>query len=124
MYCPNCGTKLANDAKFCGNCGYNLRTAVQPAARVRDNDHTLIVIIEVCMILGCVYRGIGGFLVPLAWCIPMTVSFFRSVRNGTPTSTAFKVCTLIFVSLVAGILLLVMDDSYATHDVGYNPERY
>ena len=121
MYCPKCGTNLTDDARFCGNCGYNLRTAVQPAApaQFRDSDHTLIVITEVFMILGCVSYGIA--LIPLAWCIPMTVSLFRSFQNRTPTSTAFKVCTLIFVSLVAGILLLIMDDSYATHDVGYNP---
>ncbi|XHX77796.1 MAG: FHA domain-containing protein [Stenomitos frigidus ULC029] len=34
MSCPNCGTTVQADASFCGQCGYNLRTAAteQPAA--------------------------------------------------------------------------------------------
>lgn len=34
MSCPNCGTAVQTDASFCGQCGYNLRTAAnaQPAA--------------------------------------------------------------------------------------------
>lgn len=33
MSCPNCGTAVQTDASFCGQCGYNLRTAAstQPA---------------------------------------------------------------------------------------------
>lgn len=33
MSCPNCGTTVQADASFCGQCGYNLRTAAstQPA---------------------------------------------------------------------------------------------
>lgn len=47
-----------------------------------------------------------AFLIPLAWCIPMTVSVFKSSKENKPISTGFKVCVLIFVNLVAGILLL------------------
>ncbi|XGV95187.1 MAG: FHA domain-containing protein [Leptolyngbya sp. BL-A-14] len=34
MSCPNCGTAVQTDASFCGQCGYNLRTAAssQPVA--------------------------------------------------------------------------------------------
>ncbi len=33
MNCPNCGTTVQTDASFCGQCGYNLRTAgAQPTA--------------------------------------------------------------------------------------------
>ena len=36
MGCPNCGTTVQADASFCGQCGYNLRTAAsaQPAVSV------------------------------------------------------------------------------------------
>ena len=27
MYCPNCGTQTANDARFCGKCGRDLGAA-------------------------------------------------------------------------------------------------
>jgi ribosomal protein L40E len=42
MSCPNCGTTVQADASFCGQCGYNLRTAAssQPAASVAYSEPT------------------------------------------------------------------------------------
>ncbi len=48
---------------------------------------------------------------PLAWCIPMTVSVHKKLNNKEPIGTALKVCTLIFVNQISGILLLCMDNS-------------
>ena len=62
-------------------------------------------VIKVFMILGCVV-GACAYLIPLAWCIPMTVIYFRKLKNNEPISTGFKVCSLLFVSLVGGILML------------------
>ncbi len=31
MFCPKCGTKLPDDATFCGNCGTRIGEAAQPA---------------------------------------------------------------------------------------------
>jgi len=45
-------------------------------------------------------------LIPLAWMIPMTISYSRKVKNREALTTAFKVCTLIFVNIIAGILML------------------
>lgn len=42
----------------------------------------------------------------LAWTIPMFVSYNRKTKRGEQVSTAFKVCTLLFVNLIAGILML------------------
>ena len=61
---------------------------------------------KVFMIIGTVAMGVAGYLIPLAWCIPMTVSYFKKVKTGQPISTGFKVCSLLFVSLVGGILML------------------
>ena len=36
----------------------------------------------------------------------MTVHYFNAVKNGEKLTTGFKVCTLLFVSLVAGIVML------------------
>ncbi len=58
------------------------------------------VFIIVCCVLQCFY------LIPMAWCIPMTVSLNRRIVNKEPISIGFKICTLIFLSLVGGILLL------------------
>ena len=45
-------------------------------------------------------------LVPLCWSIPMTVVTYRGFQKKTKLSIAFKVCTLIFVNMISGILLL------------------
>jgi len=50
-------------------------------------------------------------LVPLAWCIPMTVYLFKSAKENKPVSMTYKICTLIFVNIVAGILLLCRKES-------------
>lgn len=48
---------------------------------------------------------------PLLWMIPMTVHYYRACRDRIPVGLAFKICSLIFVSLVAGILMLVDEDN-------------
>lgn len=40
MFCPNCGTKLEDDANFCTNCGYKIgspMTEEQPRANAQTN---------------------------------------------------------------------------------------
>lgn len=40
MFCPNCGTKLEEDANFCTNCGYKIgspMTAEQPKTNAQSN---------------------------------------------------------------------------------------
>ncbi len=45
-------------------------------------------------------------LIPLAWGIPMVIVLSDKIKNEKPISTGFKICTLLFVNTVAGILLL------------------
>lgn len=51
--------------------------------------------------------SVGWTVLPLAWMIPMTVISWGIYKGTKKNTVAFGVCTLIFVSLVAGILLLV-----------------
>ena len=46
------------------------------------------------------------FLIPLAWMIPMTIRVYKIYKGRKPNTVAFGICTLIFVNLVSGILLL------------------
>lgn len=46
-------------------------------------------------------------IIPLAWMIPMTVHSWGIYKGTKANSTAFAVCTLIFVNLIGGILLCV-----------------
>ena len=77
-----------------------------PAAPAQtDSDKTLRLVAFILCIVSTV--GIGWTIIPLAWMIPMTVISYGIYKGTKKNTTAFGVCTLIFVSLVAGILLLV-----------------
>ena len=63
---------------------------------------------KIFLIITCVVLGLSAFasvfsLIPLLWAIPMTVHYFK---NDGDVGTGFKVCTLLFANLIAGILML------------------
>ena len=64
---------------------------------------------KILMIISCV--SIGWTLIPLAWLIPMTIKNSNREKGGEKLSTGFKVCILIFGSMVAGILLLCDEEA-------------
>ena len=118
-FCPKCGSKLPDDARFCINCGQpvpmldnptpTVVPAPTPAPTAAPTKTTeLKYIIKVFLIIGCVINGL--YLLPLCWTIPMTVHYFNSVRDNKPVGVGFKVCSLLFVSLIAGILMLCDSD--------------
>lgn len=51
----------------------------------------------------------GGaiFILPLAWGIPMTVRTWNIYKGRKPNTLCFDVCSLIFMSLITGVLLLM-----------------
>lgn len=54
--------------------------------------------------------GMGLCLIPLIWCISMTMSVYKAYKGEKELTTGFKVCTLLFLNLIAGILLLCDQD--------------
>lgn len=110
-YCTHCGAQLDDSAVVCPNCGCATEefAAAGQAKVAAEHDNVLNTVVKVFMILGCI--GIGWCLIPLIWCIPMTVSFFHKVRDGRKVGVGFKICTLLFVNLIAGICLLCRDES-------------
>lgn len=75
---------------------------------------------KVFMIISCVIYALMGIImmtvafwvgiiywIPLCWVVPMTVVYNNSI-NGMrpPVGVAFKICALLFASLIAGILML------------------
>ena len=54
--------------------------------------------------------AMGWTLIPLCWCIPMTISVYKAYKGEKELGVGFKVCTLLFVSLIGGILLLCDND--------------
>lgn len=73
-----------------------------------QSNNTLRAVAFAFAIVGTVFLGV--YLIPLAWCIPMTIEIYHHYKEGKELSVAFKVCTLLFVSVVSGILLLVDSD--------------
>ena len=101
-YCSKCGGQIADEAVICVNCG-----CVVENKTVAKNSG-LKTAAKVFMILGTIIMGI--YIIPLAWCLPMTISYCRKVKKGEPVSTGFKVCSLLFVSLLGGIFMLCDND--------------
>ena len=46
------------------------------------------------------------FSVPLAWMLPMLVVYCKRLKSRVPIGMGFKICTLIFFNIIAGVLLL------------------
>lgn len=46
-------------------------------------------------------------IVPLAWMIPMTVHSWKLYKGTRENTVAFGVCSLLFVSIIAGIFMLI-----------------
>lgn len=66
-------------------------------------------------LVGIIFAAIGVYvgliaLIPLVWILPMTIKMFRYSRGTTTCGVGFKICTLLVVNLISGILLLCADD--------------
>lgn len=109
-YCPNCGAEVNENAVVCVRCGSGVYATPAPAPVPAEpqKDSTLQTVIKVFMIIGCVMQGV--MLLPLAWCIPLTVHVFKAFKENKPISTGKKIFILLFVNLVAGICLLCMNE--------------
>ncbi len=105
-YCTKCGTQLYDEAVICTNCGCATGFNNARSLSSGSKNEGLKTAAKVLMIVGTVFTSLYGFFIPLAWCLPMTLSYFKKVKNGEPVSTGFKVCSLLFVNTVAGILML------------------
>ena len=107
MICGNCGTYLEDSSCFCSNCGCSLvpNYSQQSDAAIPSKEPSpILYVAKVFMIIGVV--GNAFFLPSLFWTIPMLKNYNRKLESGEPISTGFKVCTLLFVSGVAGVLML------------------
>ena len=98
-YCSRCGKECLEIAVICPGCGCAFNGQKQSGCQTAA---------KVFMVLGTIISGFG--LLPLLWCIPMTVSYFGKTNRNEPISTSFKVCSLLFVSLIGGILMLCDQD--------------
>lgn len=138
-FCQHCGAEIHDEAVICVKCGCSVET-VQPKSNSSSSllNIAKVFMIISCVLLPVIglFYGLAmmtvstlattvanslfviygimlmiGCLVPLAWMIPMTVHLNKKIKNDEPIGIAFKICTLLFVSKIAGILLLCHSDS-------------
>ncbi len=124
-YCPKCGTKVENNMNFYTNYSNNFDNGQCYNGQKRN---TLQLIAMIFMIISCAWCGFLflfnitinpnnlpsnyaflvalGYLVPLFWALPMTIVYISKTKKKENVSTAFKVCSLLFVNFIAGILML------------------
>ena len=93
-----------NTTASTSNMGFQTFDAEQ-VYPMTSQDRTLRLIAFILNVVSCV--SVAYFIIPLAWMVPMTVYSWSLYKGKRPNTTAFGVCTLIFVNLVSGILLLV-----------------
>ena len=101
-YCTKCGNELLDEAVICTKCG----CAIDPKFMNKNKKSELSTVAKAFMIISTVIMGFWFCLIPLAWCLPMTISYSNKVKNGENISNGFKVCCLLFVSVISGILML------------------
>lgn len=113
-YCQTCGAELHENAVICTKCGCSVSqtkqdeiSQVNQPGKRRENDG-LGTAAKVFLVLGCIAEG--WLLLPLAWCLPITISIFGKINRGEKIGTGLKVCSLLFVNLIGGILLLCRSD--------------
>ena len=99
-YCSRCGHEVIDEAEYCPNCGCRIASTASSSG----NGETLRTVAKVFMIISCVVSAFA--IIPLAWCIPMTVVYSNKVKNKEKAGMGFKICTLLFVNVVSGILML------------------
>lgn len=90
------------------NGPYNQYNQYNQYGQPYHKDDTLDTVIKVFMILSCIVGACACFI-PLAWMIPMTVITFKKIERGELYDTGLKVCTLLFVGIIPGILMFVSD---------------
>ena len=103
-FCQKCGKEIADEAVICPGCG----CAVSNEKSEKGGNDGLAVASKIFLILACI--GQGFLILPLAWCLPITISICNRMKRNEPVGTGLKVCALLFVNLIAGILLLCRSD--------------
>ena len=109
--CPSCDAEMPSKFPICTNCGYSFKSEKQ--LFVFNNSVTdpspLQIISLALMIIISLILAFCFFFIPLLWCLPMTIYYANNIRKQKSTHIAFKICTIIFVGIIPGIVMLFDD---------------
>lgn len=97
-------TTLPISTSAMSNMSYQLFD-VEQVYPMTNQDRVFRLIVFLLNIISCL--GWAMLIIPLAWMIPMTICSWNIYKGKRANTTAFGVCTLIFLNLISGILLLL-----------------
>ena len=126
LFCVKCGSELPSGASFCPVCGHAVEDGTRldlPSVGIngRPMRKKMTALSRLARAMMFVGMGISAFAIfPLIWTIPMAEHYNRSILEGHDVSTAFKICSLILVSRVAGVLMLMDSKNNETNSTGAN----
>lgn len=122
MFCRKCGTQLSENATFCSQCGASVVEEVKTEEVVVESTETqktharkpdgMGLTAQILMILSCAITILSSFtvswfyLISLVWMIPISICVANKLKFYEPVGMGLKICTLLFVNTIAGILLL------------------
>lgn len=101
---PTAQAQTVNGAPVTSNMAYQIFDPEQ-IYPMTSQDRTLRLIAFILNILSCI--ACAFLIIPLAWMIPMTVMSWNVYKGKRANTVALGVCTLIFLDLISGILLLI-----------------
>ena len=107
-YCTHCGKELLDEAVVCPSCGCRAESTTSSPILDEEDKKIFKLIIKVFLVIGCIASGWA--LIPLLWTIPLTTHVFKKLNKNEPIGIGIKICVLLFVNLVAGIMLLCMSE--------------
>lgn len=111
-FCTKCGAELMDESVICVKCGCAVENSslTQTESVESPRKSGLSTAAKVFMVLGTIIMALWTFCIGLAWCLPLTIIYFQKVNKGEPIGIGFKICSLLFVSTVGGILMLCDTD--------------
>ena len=129
-YCDKCGTPIKAGMWSCPNCREIVNINLSSENNIKDRYYEIKTAAKILMIITCWLTAIIFLLgivlfftkfsligrmfmlsgLGLIWMIPMTVHYSSFAESKRYVGVGFKILTILFVNVVAGILMLIVVD--------------
>ncbi len=107
-YCVKCGAQLVDEALICTSCGCAASDYAEEKEKNKSSGTKTA--IKVLLIVSMVFNACFTYGITLFWSIPMTIYYWTKVDKGENVGVGFKICSILFMSPLAGLLMFVDRD--------------